>query len=485
MSAALVALLVYLLVEACRLWLLYRYRRHLHRNRTPLSVGFDRRAWGEFMVAGLRREAELGRECMEQWIVSVFQSTPIHKLSRGDVDKWLRMYISVRELVDGPIEPWAEALADQARRIIEGSLDFRFPPGVAQHNFARINHPLLNDHPPGVALRPLPLLLGFKLLRVGGDFWLRLCGYKRWVDVPTGFVFWHYRRTAPAAAEEAIRPRRGLLFISGLGNGLSFYPHHALAFLRDPAFTRQYSDVCLCEIPGVSGTPLRAGHTYPTASETVAAMERFARRLALPTLDGIGHSGGAFVLSFASRYAPNLFAKSVYAEAPATFFAHASKAYPLLFAPFTLRRLARSVLSLDLVALSNHIVMSEIHHQHFIVNAIWFMEVCHREEAATLNGERAMLVLGTHDEYVDGPTTARYFAKYHPRVTVHLMRGWTHGSFWDPTKLQTNLTMLRAFLCVAADRGAEPDVGELRLQPSNKAPVVAQTSPSSVRHVFL
>ena len=73
--------------------------------------------------------------------------------------------------------------------------------------------------------------------------------------------------------------------------------------------------MCLAELPGVSGTPLGSGNTYPRAQEVVGAFERFAARvLGLSTLDGIAHSAGAHVLSYAALYAPTLFHKVVYVE---------------------------------------------------------------------------------------------------------------------------------------------------------------------------
>lgn len=229
--------------------------------------------------------------------------------------------------------------------------------------------------------------------------------------------------------------------------GQSLYPHHARAFARDAGFRARYTELCLCELPGVSAVPLRAGDTYPTARECVRAFERFASDvLGLRALDAVGHSAGAHVLSYASRYAPRLFERTAYAEAPCVFFPHATKPLPLLFSPYTLRRLARDALRLDVVALSNWLIMSEVHHQHVLVNATWFMEVVHQEDAATL-GTRAMVLMGTDDHYVNGRDTATYLARHHPKVRVHLMEGWAHGAFWDPTNLRANLAMLRAFLC--------------------------------------
>ena len=250
--------------------------------------------------------------------------------------------------------------------------------------------------------------------------------------------------------------RRALVFISGLGQGQSLYPHHAYALTHDKAFQKRYTDVCLCELPGVSAVPLRADRTYPTARECVQAVERFASAvLALPSLDGVAHSAGAFVLSYASRYNPWLFDKSVYAEAPAVFFTHFPMSWPHLFADYSLRRLARALTTLDIKAVLNWLVMSEVHHQFALKNTTWFMECCHREDPRTL-GPRAMLLLGTDDVYVNGPATAAYFARYHPDVRIHLITGWAHGGFWDPTNLPTVMAKLRAFLC------GDIEVGEAR-----------------------
>ena len=118
------------------------------------------------------------------------------------------------------------------------------------------------------------------------------------------------------------------------------------------------------------------------------------------------------------------------------FFTHGSKAWPALFTRFTMRRLAWSFLALDVDAIANWVVMSEVHHQHFIKNATWFMECCHREASGL--GERAMLIMGTDDDKVDGLMTAEYFAANHPDVRVHC----TH-----PTNLKTVMKLNREFLC--------------------------------------
>ena len=293
------------------------------------------------------------------------------------------------------------------------------------------------------------MAIGFRVVRFLGEAVLRLLNFTRCVDEPTGFTFWWHRvpRTARAEAGEEVE-RRALVLISGLGHGQALYPHHAYAFTHDPAFLAHYTDIIMAELPGVSGdtVPLRAASTYPTARETVAAFERFAGRvLGLESMDCVAHSGGAFVPSFASRYAPQLFGKVVYAEAPSVFFTHGSKAWPALFTRFTMRRLAWSFLTLDVDAIANWVVMSEVHHQHFIKNATWFMECCHREASGL--GERAMLIMGTDDDKVDGLMTAEYFAANHPDVRVHCMQGWRHGAYWDPTNLKTVMKLNREFLC--------------------------------------
>ena len=158
---------------------------------------------------------------------------------------------------------------------------------------------------------------------------------------------------------------------------------------------------------------------------------------------------------------------------PAVFFTHFSKSWPHLFGEFDLRALWRTVKACDANALLNWLVMSEIHHQFALKNTTWFMECCHREGPDTL-GSNAMVLLGTEDAYVDGPATAKYLARYHPAVRVHLSEGWAHGAFWDPANLETTMAQLRAFLCTDCDENQ---------QPAKAAAVKA--SPQSVRAAFL
>ena len=175
------------------------------------------------------------------------------------------------------------------------------------------------------------------------------------------------------------------------------------------------------------------------------AFSRLANELGVTELDGVGHSAGAMMLSYASKYAPSLFRRAVYAEPPGVFFTHASKAWPFLFTQFSLERLWRGLVRLDSTIISNWLIMSEVHHQQMLKNVTWFMETCHFEYPGSL-GERAMLVLGEKDHYVNGHAMRTYFGKHHPKTTVHLMPGWIHGSFWMPTNLQTVMRMLRGFL---------------------------------------
>lgn len=360
---------LYIIVELIRLILLLRYQRKLHDNRTPLSEGFDRREWGEFFVAALKRECSLGSDFLREFVSSMFDLVPVSELSRGDVDKFLQFYVSCREHdVDGPLEPWARELAEEARRLIESSLGFTFVPGRPCHLFTRINHPRLDHHAPAAYLRPLPIAAIIRSARIAVRFYLRFgLGFERWVDEPTGYVFWHHRRHGQQPARE----RRGLLFVTGLGQGVTLYPHHAKAFVRSAAMARRYSDVCVCEAPGISGTPLRASLSYPTAREAVEAVERFKRRALgessprAPTLDCIAHSAGAFLPSYASRYSPSLFERVVYAEAPAVHFTHCAKSWPILFSRerYTVRTLLRHVWERDFGAITSWLVMSEAHHQ--------------------------------------------------------------------------------------------------------------------------
>ena len=454
-------LFLYLLIELIRLVRLHHYQRHLHDHRTPLSAGFDREQWGRFMLGALQREAALGRDHVRQFVESCFYDMPAEKLTRGDIDKWLRMYISVREAVDGELEPWARSLADAARDVVETSLGLTFPAGPATHKFERINHPLLDDHPLQAKLRPLPLVAGFLFVRTLGDLWLRYLGFERSVDEQTGFVFWRHQRRRT----DSNQPRRAFLFISGLGHGQPLYPHHAYCFIYDAAFIRTYTDICLCELPGVSGTPLRDDATYPTARESVEAVERFASNiLHLPSIDAVAHSAGGHLLSYASRYAPTLFSKAVYAEVPCAFFTHASKAWPFLFSEFNLPRLLKALLTIDLShGVLNWIIMSEVHHQHVLKNATWYMETCHHEEPGTL-GKQTMLIMGTEDRYVNGEALERYFYEHHPEVVIKLNEGWTHGSFWQPNNIRTVMCFLRGFLCGEEEEDGE--VKELMMIPS-------------------
>merc|ERR1712032_1525102 len=117
-------------------------------------------------------------------------------------------------------------------------------------------------------------------------------------------------------------------------------------------------------------------------------------------------------LSYASRYAPGLFDKQLYAEPP-VFFTHASKSWPHFFVRYP----------------ANRFITREVHHQHILKNSTWFFESCHRENSLDAS---VMLILAADDEYVNGPFTSAYFARFHPTVTVHLMEGWRHGVFWDP-----------------------------------------------------
>jgi pimeloyl-ACP methyl ester carboxylesterase len=128
--------------------------------------------------------------------------------------------------------------------------------------------------------------------------WLRSLGYSRWVDEPSGFVFWRLHRPVATSASNQKPPNRALVFISGLGIGQAVYPHHAYTLAHDPALSAYYTDICLAELPGVSGTPLRHDRTFPTAQQAVEAFERFARHVCgTSSLDAIGHSAGALVLS--------------------------------------------------------------------------------------------------------------------------------------------------------------------------------------------
>lgn len=439
--------LLYICVELVRLFRLLRLQHHLRAHRAPLSKGFDRQQWGASMLGALRREASLGKPFLTTFISSAFYEKPIEQLTRGDIDFFLRMYLSCREPgTDGPVEPWAEKMADEAREVIEEGLQHRFVPGEATHPFVRINHPIRNDHPIEAMLRPLPVTIGFWFVRQLGDLWLRYLGYERSVDEPTGFVFWRLCRRSGSSRPQ---DRRAVVFVSGLGQGQSLYPHHATFFARDADLGRRYSDVCLCELPGVSGTALRADKTYPTAREVVEAVERYTKTvLGLRSIDGVAHSAGAFTLSYASRYAPALFDKKVYAEAPCVFFTHGSKSWPFLYTKFGLGRLWRGLCTLDGTGLANWFIMSEVHHQHVLKNATWFMECCLRDgELPDSLGSSAMLIVGTKDHYVNGPQVATYMRKFHPDVTVHCIEGWTHGSFWDPTNFSMVKVMLRDFLC--------------------------------------
>ena len=471
--------LLYVLIEVVRFVRLLATQRHLRAHRTPLSAGFDRRQWGASMLAALGREASLGKAFMSTFLSSTFFEKPISSLSRGDMDYFLRMYLSCLEPgVDGPVEPWADKMAEEALTTIEEALDHRFAPGDATHPFVRVNHPIRNDHPIEAMLRPLPVAIGFWLIRAAGDTWLRYLGYERHVDEATGFVFWRLRRRQPMQP----RDRRAVVFISGLGQGQSFYPHHAAFFARDGAMGCKYSDVCLCELPGVSGVPLRADQTYPTAREAVEAVERFTRTvLELQCIDGVAHSAGAFTLSYASRYAPALFEKEVYAEAPCVFFTHGSKSWPFLFTKFNLMRLLRGVWTLDGTGLANWFIMSEVNHQHVLKNATWFMECCHREEAGSL-GRSTLLIVGTKDHYVNGAQTTAYMRKFHPDVRVHCMEGWEHGAFWDPTNFGTVKGMLRNFLCDDGDGSLLPSTS--RQPESATRPMMAETERRNAQNVL-
>ena len=418
---------LYLLIELVRLLRLLRLQKHLHDHRTPLSDGFDRRSWAEFMLSGLKREASLGKNFVSAFVRSIFYEKPVESLSRGDVDGWLRMYLSAREVgVDGPLEPRVKELADDCRSVIEKSLGHRFKDGEATNTFIRINHPTLDHHPIMARLRPLPVEAIFLFLRLATDLWLPYLGYRRWVDESTGFVFWRLRKP------QTTTPRRALVFISGLGQGQSLYPHYAHFLARDASLDRVYTDICLCEQPGISRCPLRANCTYPTAREVVAAVQRFTENiLDLQSIDAIGHSAGSIAMSYASRYAPGLVSKQIYAESP-VFFTHASKSWPLLFKKYP----------------SNRFIMSEVHHQHYIKNTTWFFETCHR--GASL-GANTMLILGTEDAFVNGRLTAAHFQKFYPTVTVHLMQGWEHGGCWDPRNFSIVKGMMRDFLCGTSD----------------------------------
>ena len=415
---------LYLLVEWFRLLRLRRLQKHLHDHRTPLSDGFDRRSWGEFMLSGLKREASLGKKFVSAFVSSIFYEKPLESLSRGDIDGWLRMYLSCREEVDadGPLEPRVKGLVDNCRSVIEKSMGYRFKDGEATHLFIRINHPKLDHHPIVARLRPLPLEAIFLFMRIATDIWLPYLGYQRWVDEPTGFIFWRLRKPHTTI------PRRALLFICGLGQGQSVYPHFGHFLARDASLERVYTDVCLCEQPGLSRCSLRANGTYPTPREIVGALQRFTEKiLHLQSIDAIGHSAGSFPISYASRYAPGLIKKQVFAEAP-VFFTHASKSWPLIFKKYPDRSF----------------IFSEAYHQHIMKNTLWFFETCHRESGL---GPSTMLILGTDDEFVNGPLTSDYIKKFHPTVTVHLMQGWEHAGFWYPGNFSIVKGMLRDFLC--------------------------------------
>lgn len=129
---------LYVAVEVVRYCYLRVFENFLHHHRTPLSKGFDREAWGRFMLGALQREASMGPQFVRAWIASTF-GAPVESLTRGDIDKCLRMYISTREPIDGPLEKWAESLADSARDVIEDSLQWQFPAGDARTQFYRIN----------------------------------------------------------------------------------------------------------------------------------------------------------------------------------------------------------------------------------------------------------------------------------------------------------------------------------------------------------
>ena len=94
-------LFLYLLIELIRLVRLYHYQRHLHDHRTPLSAGFDREKWGRFMLGALQREAALGRDHVRLFVESCFYDMPAEKLTRGDIDKWLRMYTLTQSIALG------------------------------------------------------------------------------------------------------------------------------------------------------------------------------------------------------------------------------------------------------------------------------------------------------------------------------------------------------------------------------------------------
>lgn len=385
---------LYILVECVRLIFLLRYQRHLHDNRTPLSENFDRRAWAHFFVEALQRECELGPSFVRDFVSSMFDLTPVDELTRGDVDEFLRFYISCQEHIDGPLEPWALELADRSRLMIEASLGMTFPIGPVRHLFIRINHPKLDHHAPAAYMRPLPIAILFRMLRLAVCLYLRhWLKFERWVDETTGFVFWHHRRSHEGARRRDGSPpreRRGLLFVTGLGQGISLYPHHVSAFVKDGAMARRYSDICVCEAPGISGTPLRASLSYPTAREAVQAIERFKRHAfdeedslggsegAVTPLDVVAHSAGTFLPSYATRYSPSLFDRFVFAEAPACFFTHAAKSWPILFSRerFTLRGLLQTLWECDVNAVASWLVMSEVHHQFGLKNTTWFAECC-------------------------------------------------------------------------------------------------------------
>lgn len=448
-------LLLYALVELRAFMWLQRQSRILAGFRNSMAPQFPYAAWRQWFSATLRHEAKTRPRMLRSWIENVFWNMPLVSLPRGDVEAWLRMFLGCS--VDSPC--WTGSVVRQCEQHAENQvvcslvdefeeqLDVSFPKTsiAGTKDFIRINSMVTNHAPMTPLFEPLCVRLVRRGMRFITDLYLpAVLKMTPWRDDSTGVVYWYGNddvATAVKAQGVGGKLPRGLVFYHGFGWGAAPY----LPFLHVlQAKYRNCGPLIIAEMPGMSGLEPRdygAMRTtpFPRADELAESAERLKARVGLQYLDAVGHSYGAIVITYVTKYAPTVFERVVILES-VPFFYMTTIFWPLVFEQYSLPSILGNLLKGRLMHSMTCLALGELWHQHVIRQTVWFMEYLRWTKEEQLFDSATAAAYASRD-HVACPDTAVWLSQEHPQVKVHTYSG-LHGQIILPHNCRRTAEMV-------------------------------------------